>query len=93
MNALRQQIFLDRLTAILEPTDSKAFKQRRHQFLDHLLARFSDAYTDVANFQDTDHFWDRKRLQLKEQLLSSYDQLSKQRGKGKGLTMGEHYVG
>ena len=74
--------FPERLTAILEPTDSKEFRQRRHQFLDHLLARFSDAYTDVANFQDTDQVLGQKAIAAKEQLLSSYDQLSKQRGKG-----------
>ena len=33
--------FPSKLTTILEPTDSTKFRQRRHQFLDHLLARFS----------------------------------------------------
>ncbi len=74
--------FPNKLTAILEPTHSKEFRQRRHQFLDHLLARFSDAYTDVSNFQDTDQVLGQKAIAAKEQLLSSYDQLSKQRGKG-----------
>lgn len=74
--------FPNKLTAILEPTHSKEFRQRRHQFLDHLLARFSDAYTDVANFQDTSQVLGQKAIKAKEILLSSYHRLSRQRGKG-----------
>ena len=74
--------FPSKLTAILEPTQSEEFRQRRHQFLDHLLARFSNAYTDVANFQDTSQVLGQKAIEAKEQLLRSYDRLSRQRGKG-----------
>ena len=42
--------FPSKLTAILEPTQSEEFRQRRHQFLDHLLARFSNAYTLRGKF-------------------------------------------
>lgn len=73
--------FSETLQQITEFNKSNLTK-RRHQFLDHLLARFSDAYTDVANFQDTDQVLGQNAIAAKEQLLGSYDQLSKQRGKG-----------
>ena len=74
--------FPDKLTTILEPTDSKEFRQRRHQFLDHLLARFSEIYIDTATFLDPENILGDKAIKAKEHLLSSYDLLSKQRGKG-----------
>ena len=73
--------FSGKLQVIAEPTNS-GFIQRRHQFLDHLLARFSEAYTDIQAFQDTGQVLGNDGITAKEYLLNSYDQLSKQRGKG-----------
>jgi len=64
--------------------DKTLFHQRRQGFLDHLLARFAEQFTDYATlsfgFYNTNQFAERE-IKKKEALLSSYDEISSNRGK------------
>jgi hypothetical protein len=65
--------------------DKALYRQRRGQFLDHLLARFAEQFTDYAllsyPFMDTQSLQDSV-LTKKQQFLSKYDRLSSGRGMG-----------
>jgi uncharacterized protein YegP (UPF0339 family) len=65
--------------------DKQLYQQRRNAFLDHLLSRFAESFTDFALLS----FDSLKEDQLKQQqlakktsFLSSYDRLGRDRGKG-----------
>ncbi len=64
--------------------DRALFYQRRQGFLDHLLARFAEQFTDYATlsfgFYNANQFAERE-IKKKEALLSSYDEISSNRGK------------
>jgi len=62
------------------------FQQRRNGFLDHLLARFAETFSDYAllaySFESDAAALQRSSIRYKEQFLSAYPQLSSMRGKG-----------
>lgn len=64
--------------------DKALFYKRRQGFLNHLLARFAEKFTDYAilafGFQDS-HLIQRNEIRNKENYLSHYDELSSNRGK------------
>jgi hypothetical protein len=64
--------------------DEKLYSERRNLFLDHLLARFSETFTDYAllsysNFGNEDLVG--SSIKQKQKFLSSYPELSSTRGK------------
>ncbi|HEY4336005.1 MAG TPA: hypothetical protein VGM89_08910, partial [Puia sp.] len=65
--------------------DKALYRQRRGQFLDHLLARFAEQFADYAllsfPFMDSQQLQDAV-LVKKQQFLSKYDRLSSGRGMG-----------
>lgn len=65
--------------------DGQLYGERRKAFLDHLLARFSESFTDFALLSfDTlkEEKLARRELDHKAAFLSSYDKLGRNRGKG-----------
>ncbi|HYJ37743.1 MAG TPA: hypothetical protein VEV87_03970 [Chitinophagaceae bacterium] len=65
--------------------DKELFLERRKAFLDHLLAMFAESFTDFAllSFDSLQEIeLKRKDLAKKVSFLSTYDQLSRNRGKG-----------
>ncbi|MEL6589832.1 MAG: hypothetical protein AAFQ68_07130, partial [Bacteroidota bacterium] len=71
------------------------YQRRRHQFLDHLLARFAEQFTDYslqmyAMFGQTAST-DQALLEVKSSFLSRYDQLAHNRGQA--FDYGQHSWG
>jgi hypothetical protein len=65
--------------------DDDLYVKRRSQFLDHLLARFSEKFTDFAllSFQaSSQQSLREKEIKAKENFLQHYDDISSNRGKG-----------
>jgi hypothetical protein len=65
--------------------DGQLYMERRKAFLDHLLARFSESFTDFALLSfDTlqEDKLAQRDLDRKAAFLSSYDKLGRNRGKG-----------
>lgn len=64
--------------------DEKLYSERRNSFLDHLLARFSETFTDYAllsySYFDDDELIGNN-IKQKQKFLSSYPELSSNRGK------------
>jgi len=64
--------------------DKELFLKRRQVFLDHLLSRFAETFTDYAlisfGFYDTQQSASME-IKSKEKFLSGYDELSSNRGK------------
>jgi len=72
--------YLQRITE-----DQDLFYKRRHAFLNHLLSRFSEKFTDYAllsygTFEQDTIF--KNSISLKERLLKQYPTISSKRGKG-----------
>lgn len=65
--------------------DTSLYCQRRHAFLNHLLARFSERFTDFAllsyGFKENSELAE-KEIKAKEKFLKNYPELSSTRGKG-----------
>lgn len=64
--------------------DDDLFVSRRGQFLDHLLSRFAESFTDFALLNYglmQGHELEKAEIQNKERFLSLYDDLSSNRGK------------
>lgn len=64
--------------------NEKLFLQRRNGFLDHLLARFAETFTDYALLSYSflkESSLQQKNIQSKEKFLSAYPALSSMRGK------------
>jgi hypothetical protein len=61
--------------------DKTLFHQRRQGFLDHLLARFAEQFTDYATLSFGSSQFAAREIKKKEALLSSYDEISSNRGK------------
>ena len=65
--------------------DENLFHQRRQNFLDHLLSRFAEQFTDYAvlsfGFYNP-HKFAKQEIKKKEALLSNYDEINSNRGKG-----------
>lgn len=59
--------------------EETAYLQRRNQFLDHLLARFSESFTDYSLilFEASE----KEKAEKKAQLLQQYDDISRNRGR------------
>ena len=58
------------------------FVQRRHQFLDHLLSRFAESFTEFAILNYKNATIDDSRLNaMAENFLSAYPELSSNRGR------------
>jgi len=75
--------FKSYLALIIE--DQNLFKTRRNSFLNHLLSRFAEKFTDNVLSQfingNSEQSTDRL-LKAKENFLSNYDEISANRGKG-----------
>ena len=64
--------------------NEKLFLQRRNGFLDHLLSRFAETFTDYALLSYSflkDSSLQQNNIQYKEKFLSAYPALSSMRGK------------
>jgi len=75
--------FKSYLALILE--DQQQYEKRRNTFLDHLLARFAEKFTDDTLFSFANHSRQQDSsaiITAKENFLSNYDQLSANRAKG-----------
>ncbi len=72
-------------------TESKAnYEERRNQFLDHLLARFAETFTDFAllsSFPSQSGNLPQKNIRQKENFLQSYPTLSSTRGQAYDYTV------
>lgn len=65
--------------------DQQLYSKRRNSFLDHLLSRFAERFTDFALFSFGKlNAQERSTatIKAKEEFLSNYDELSANRGKG-----------
>lgn len=65
--------------------DKKLYRKRRQGFLDHLLARFAEKFTDYAmlSFRFLEpHILESNEIIAKEKFLTHYSELSSNRGKG-----------
>ncbi len=74
--------YLQYLQTILE--DGEAYRQRRKSFLDHLLARFAEVFTDYALLYlgDTKSAaFEQGQIEVIERFLAHYPGLSANRGK------------
>ena len=80
--ALNLHQYVDYLSQIVE--DKNLYRNRRENFLDHLLARFAEQFTDFAmlsfNFSNKELLAD-VNIKNKENFLSQYPTLSSNRGK------------
>jgi len=80
---LKLAAYSDYLKKITE--DPGLYSQRREAFLNHLLSRFAEKFTDFAmlsfGFLD-EKALTKKEIADKENFLSNYDELSSNRGKG-----------
>ncbi len=72
--------YLDYLQQMLE--DRSQYVRRRNQFLDHLLARFSEKFADYALLHFALQTDQRQLAENKANYLSHYPQISRDRGKG-----------
>lgn len=74
--------FNDYLQLIVE--DKAQYAERRNLFLDHLLSRFAEKFTDYAllSYNQSSAPDARAAIQAKEQFLGRYDELSSGRGQG-----------
>lgn len=73
--------------------NESVYSERRNQFLDHLLARFSESFTDhVLLMYDLDRRLDEEQIiSNKTRFLQSYPETSRNRGKGFNYkSAGEH---
>jgi methylase of polypeptide subunit release factors len=80
---LKLAAYSDYLKKITE--DADLYSQRREAFLNHLLSRFAEKFTDFAmlsfGFLD-EKALTKKEIADKENFLSHYDELSSNRGRG-----------
>jgi hypothetical protein len=71
--------------------DRTLYNQRRNYFLDHLLSRFAERFTDFAilsfGFYKPDKLAEKEIIN-KEKFLSNYDELSSNRGKAFNYKVG-----
>ncbi|MEP7229799.1 MAG: hypothetical protein ABI691_06075 [Ginsengibacter sp.] len=79
---LRMSGYSDYLQVLVE--DNNAYQQRREEFLDHLLSRFTERFTDFAllsfgSVNEKDIM--QAEIKSKEYFLTHYDDLSSNRGK------------
>ena len=74
--------YLDYLSILLE--DKRQYQQRRNEFLNHLLARFAEKFTDFAQLSYglmDKHQLRARDIEAKENFLKNYPELSSERGK------------
>ncbi len=62
--------------------NDEAYLGRKKQFLDHLLARFAEQFSDYALTQYQYAGLNEKEIQSQSKMLSQYDEISRNRGKG-----------